>query len=148
MFALYPVLLCKLIKAVQRLITYPDCSELYEVGVVMSSQRGAQLSWGNPGGLGNQNGEGMRREWGGGGQFTSNLGPGWTRIAPHKEEGCQVSKRDSGKGELARDQQGELARGMARGIYEGLRHDLVSLICVYVLLYCVNAFNKRIVFRL
>jgi hypothetical protein len=90
----------------------------------------------------------MRREWGGGGQFTSNLGPGWTRIAPHKEEGCQVSKRDSGKGELARDQQGELARGMARGIYEGLRHDLVSLICVYVLLYCVNAFNKRIVFRL
>jgi hypothetical protein len=27
---------------------------------------------------------GMGREWGGGGQFTSNLGPGWTRIAPRK----------------------------------------------------------------
>ncbi len=40
------------------------------------------------------NGEGMGREWGGGGQFTSNLGPGGTRIAPRKEEGFQVSKRD------------------------------------------------------
>jgi hypothetical protein len=30
----------------------------------------------------------------------SNLGPGWTRIAPRKEEGFQVSKR--GKRELAR----------------------------------------------
>ncbi len=80
---------------------------------------------------------GMGREWEGGGQFTSNLGPGWTRIAPRKEEGFQVSKRDSGKGELSRDQQWELARGMARGmargIPKGLRHDLVSLICVYVL---------------
>jgi hypothetical protein len=36
-------------------------------------------------------------EWGGGGQFTSNLGPGWTRIAPRKEEGFQVSRRDSGE---------------------------------------------------
>ncbi len=32
-------------------------------------------------------------EWGEGGQFTSNLGPGWTRIAPHAKEGFQVSKR-------------------------------------------------------
>jgi hypothetical protein len=41
----------------------------------------------------------MGREWGGRGQFTSNLGPGWTRIAPRKEEGFQVSKRDlKGKG--------------------------------------------------
>jgi hypothetical protein len=37
----------------------------------------------------------MGREREGGGQFTSNLGPGWTRIAPRKEEGFQVSKRDS-----------------------------------------------------
>ncbi len=37
----------------------------------------------------------MGREWGGGGQFTSNLGPGWTRITPHRKEGFQVSKRDS-----------------------------------------------------
>jgi hypothetical protein len=40
---------------------------------------------------------GTGREWGGGGQFTSNLGPGWTRIAPRKEEGFQVSKRDLGE---------------------------------------------------
>ncbi len=59
---------------------------------------------------------GMGREWGGGGQFTSNLGPGWTRIAPRKEEGFQVSKRDSRE----------------RGISKGLGHGLVSLICVYV----------------
>jgi hypothetical protein len=61
-----------------------NCSELCEVGVLMSSQKGAQLIWRNPGGSGNWNGEGMGREWGGGGQFTSNLGPGWTRIAPRK----------------------------------------------------------------
>ncbi len=70
---------------------------------------------------------GMGREWGVGGQFTSNLGPGWTRIAPRKEEGFQVSRRDSGKGELPREnQQGELARG----IRKGLRHDLISSTCV------------------
>jgi hypothetical protein len=36
--------------------------------------------------------------WEGGCKFMSNLGPGWTRIAPHKEEGFQVSKRDSREG--------------------------------------------------
>jgi hypothetical protein len=46
--------------------------------------------WGNPGLMGTWNGEGL----GGGGQFMSNLGPGWTRIAPRKEEGFQVSKRE------------------------------------------------------
>jgi hypothetical protein len=71
----------------------------------------------------------MGREGGGGGQFTSNLGPGWTRIAPCKEEGFQVSRRDSGKrGVVKGNQQGELARG----IHKGLRHGLVSSICVYV----------------
>jgi hypothetical protein len=49
------------------------------------------------GGSGNWNGEEIRREWGGGGQFTNNLGPGWTRIAPRKEEGFQVSKKDLGE---------------------------------------------------
>ncbi len=48
------------------------------------------MIWGNPGGQE----IGMGRERGGngegGGQFTSNLGPGWT--------GFQVSKRDSRKG--------------------------------------------------
>jgi hypothetical protein len=43
----------------------------------------------------------MGREWGGGGQFTSNLGPGWTRIAPHIKEGFQVSKRTRAQGELS-----------------------------------------------
>ncbi len=71
----------------------------------------------------------MGREWGGGGQFTSNLGPGWTRIAPLKEEGFQVSRRDSGEsGVVKGNQQGELARG----INKGLRHDLVSSTCIYV----------------
>jgi hypothetical protein len=53
----------------------------------------------------------MGREWGGGGQFASNLGPGWTRIAPHKEEGFQVSKRDSGeRGVIKGNWQGKLTR--------------------------------------
>jgi hypothetical protein len=72
----------------------------------------------------------MAREWEGGGQFTSNLGPGWMVIAPHKEEGFQVSKRDSRKrGSSKGNWQGELARG----INKGLHHDLVLLTCVYVL---------------
>jgi hypothetical protein len=54
----------------------------------------------------------MGRKWGGGGQFTSNLGPGWTRIAPHRNEGFQVSKRVLGaKGNW----QGESARGISKG---------------------------------
>ncbi len=54
----------------------------------------------------------MGREWGRGGQFTSNLGPGWMRIAPHKEEGFQVSKRDSGtRGVIKGNWQGELTEG-------------------------------------
>jgi hypothetical protein len=44
-------------------------------------------------GLGNWNGEGL----GGRGQFTSKVEPGGTRIAPRKEEGFQVSKRDLGE---------------------------------------------------
>jgi hypothetical protein len=70
---------------------------------------------------------GGKLEWGGGGQFTSNLGPGWKRIAPRKEEGFQVSRRDSGKRGVDKgNQQGELARG----IHKVLRHGLVSSICV------------------
>ncbi len=53
-------------------------------------------------------------EWGG--QFTSNLGPGWTRIAPRKEEGFQVSRRDSGKGELPR----EISKGDWQEEWQGL----------------------------
>jgi hypothetical protein len=58
----------------------------------------------------------MGREGGGGGQFTSNLGPGRTRIAPRKEEGFQVRKRDSGERGVGKgNQQGELARGISKG---------------------------------
>jgi hypothetical protein len=95
------------------------CSELCEVGVVMSSSGGAQLNWGNR--LGRENG--MGRERGGGGQFTINMGPGWTRIAPYKEEGFQVSKRDSG------------ARGVSKGIAPWL--SIVNLyICIMLLCEC------------
>ncbi len=41
---------------------------------------------------------GRGRDWGGRDHFMSNLGPGWTRIAPRKEEGFQVSKRERGMG--------------------------------------------------
>jgi hypothetical protein len=75
------------------------------------------LIWGNPGGSGNWNGEGMGREWGGGGQFTSNQGPGWTRIAPHKEEGFQVSKRDLGEKGISKR---ELAMGIGKGNWQGV----------------------------
>jgi hypothetical protein len=69
------------------------------------------------------------REWGGGGQFTSNLGPGWTKVAPRKEEGFQVSKRDLGEKGISKGKwQGELAKG----INKGLRHNLTLLICVYI----------------
>jgi hypothetical protein len=52
------------------------------------------LEWGTVGGWE----KGMGREMGGGGQFTSNLGPEWIGIALHAKEGFQVSKRDSGTG--------------------------------------------------
>jgi hypothetical protein len=71
----------------------------------------------------------MGREWGGGGQLTSNLGPGWMRIAPRKVEGFQVSKGDSGeRGIVEGKQQEELARGTNKG----LRHGLVLSACIYV----------------
>ncbi len=38
----------------------------------------------------------MGREGRGGVQYTSNLGPEWTGIAPHAKEGLKVSQRGSG----------------------------------------------------
>jgi hypothetical protein len=65
----------------------------------------------------------MGREWGGGGQFTSNLGPWWTRIAPHRKEGFQVSKRDMG------------TRGVIKRLHHGL--SIVNLyICIMLLFEC------------
>ncbi len=53
------------------------------------------------------------------GQYTSNLGPKWTGIAPHAKEGFQVSKRDPGKGvqEQGRD---FLGKGIIKGITKGI----------------------------
>jgi hypothetical protein len=53
------------------------------------------LKWGTIG----ERKRGMGRKKGGGGQYTCNLGPGWTGIPPHAKEGFQVSKRGTGIGE-------------------------------------------------
>ncbi len=86
----------------------------------------------------------MGRERGEGGQFTSNLGPGWTRIAPRKEEGFQV------RGTWV---QRELSRGIDKGSYQmeltgSCAICFILSSCIYVSCYCVNVTNKRIVFRL
>ncbi len=70
---------------------------------------------GNRWGAGRENGEGRE----GGGQFTNNLGPGWTRIAPHRKEGFQVSERDSGAREGCQSK-GRLTRGIIKGIRQGV----------------------------
>jgi hypothetical protein len=68
---------------------------------------------------------GWEREWGGkgGGQFTSNLGPEWTGVAPHAKEVFQVSKRDSGTGEGFQAEE-ELSRGFIKGLSRGSCHVL------------------------
>ncbi len=65
------------------------------------------------------NGEGIGRR---GGQFTSNLGAGWTRIVPHRKEGFQVSK-------------GELARGVSKGLGHMLSV-VILYICIMLLCGC------------
>ncbi len=72
----------------------------------------------------------MGREWGRGGQFTSNLGPGWTRIASHRKEGFQVSKRDSGTwGVIKGLHQGELSRGCAMCLVLSNLYICIMLLC-------------------
>jgi hypothetical protein len=89
---------------------------------------------------------GGKGEWEG--QFTSNLGPGWTRIAPHRKEGFQVSERDSGTREGCQSK-GRLTRGVIKGTRQGfVPCALILSTCTYVSCYCVNVANKRIVFRL
>jgi hypothetical protein len=64
---------------------------------------------------------GMGRERGvGRGQFTSNLGPEWTGIAPHAKEGFQVSKRVSGTGEGSSGR-----RGIIKGVHQGVIRGIV-----------------------
>ncbi len=71
---------------------------------------------------------GGKREWGGGGQFTSNLGPGWTRIAPHRKEGFQVRKRDP-------NTRGVVKKGLSRGCAHML--SIIDLyICIMLLYEC------------
>ncbi len=67
---------------------------------------------------------GREWEWGGKeegarGQFTSNLGPEWTGIAPHAKEGFQVSKRDSGAGEGPTGKRG-IIKGIHQGVIKGI----------------------------
>jgi hypothetical protein len=77
----------------------------------------------------------------GGGQYTSNLGPEWTEIAPHAE-GLQVSKRDSGTGEGSSRQRGiitGIARGYQRDCAMCPQHDInlvhiMLIVCTYVVL--------------
>ncbi len=82
-------------------------------------------------------------EWGGKekgeGQFTSNLGPKWTGVAPHTKEGFQVSKRDLGTGE-GFQAEGELSRGLCHVLSYNVNP-------VYIVLLCVCRANKGIVFR-
>ncbi len=95
-------------------------------------------------GAGNGNGEGKRRA---AGQFTSNMGPEGTGVAPHAKEGFQVNKRDSGTGEGSSGK-GELSRGFVKGLSKGLCHVLsYNVNPVYIVLLCVCRANKRIVFR-
>jgi hypothetical protein len=62
----------------------------------------------------------MGREGGrGGGQFTSNLGPEWTGVAPHAMEGFQVSKRDLGTGEGSSGRRG-ISKGIRQGVIKGI----------------------------
>ncbi len=77
------------------------------------------------------------REWEGkgegGGQFTSNLGPEWTGVAPHAKEGFQVSKRDSGTGEGFSRQRGNYQGDCA--MYSNIMSTLyIPCYCVYVAL--------------
>jgi hypothetical protein len=86
-------------------------------------------------GAGKGNGKGKGRE----GQFTSNLGPGRTRIAPHRKEGFQVSERDSGPRE-GRQPKGRLTRGIIKGIRQdvcAMCSNVVNLyVCIMLLCEC------------
>jgi hypothetical protein len=99
------------------------------------------LGWGT---IGEGNGDGEGKRMGGRGQFTSNLGPKWTGIAPHAKEGFQVSKRDSGTEEGSSGRRG-IFKGIHPGVIRGLCHVLscnVNPVHI-VLLYECHA-NKRL----
>ncbi len=87
------------------------------------------MEWGTVGG--------GKREWGGGGQFTSNLRPEWTGIAPHTKEGFQVSERDSGTRE-SRQAMGKLTRELSRGFGKGfVSCALILSTCIYSMYHAI-----------
>ncbi len=64
----------------------------------------------------------MGRERGGGkGSVYKHLGPEWTGIAPpqRRDEGSQVSKRDSGTGEGSSGRRG-IIKGVHQGVIKGI----------------------------
>jgi hypothetical protein len=91
----------------------------------------------------------MGREWGEDGEGEVSLRATWDqggRDRTTQEEGFQVSTVRRGSKDRG-DWQKELTRKLARGAKGEPRHDLALLsICVYD--NCMNATNKRIVFRL
>jgi hypothetical protein len=89
---------------------------------------------GNRWGAGREIGEGKGR----GGQFTSNLGPEWTGIAPHAKEEFPVSKRDSGTGKGSPGKGGIIKGDYQGDSSRGLCHVLSYIVNpVYIVLLCV-----------
>jgi hypothetical protein len=86
--------------------------------IVMGNHRGRKWEWGG-------------KEEGGRGQFTSNLGPEWTGIAPHAKEGFQVSRGTRKQGRVLQAE-GELSRGFIKGLLRELCH-----VPVYIVLLCI-----------
>jgi hypothetical protein len=87
------------------------------------------LEWGTVGEIG----EGKGR--GGGGQFTGNLGPEWTGVAPHTKEGFQVSERDLGTGEGSPGNGGSI-KGTRQGVC-AMCSDIVNPVCTYRAIVCM-----------
>jgi hypothetical protein len=89
--------------------------------------------------------EGKGRERGGGCQFTSNLGPEWTGVAPHAKEGFQVSKGDSGTGEGSPDKggiikgnyQGDLSKGLCHVLSYIILYIYRAIVCMWLIKNCV-----------
>ncbi len=83
-------------------------------------------------------------EWGGNAEGEVSLQATWDqggRDRTTQKEGFQISKRGlRKKGELMKKNS---KRESAKGVKGGLRHNLILLICVYVLYHCMNATNKR-----
>ncbi len=92
------------------------------------------MEWGT---VGEQEGR-MGREKEGGGQFTSNLGPEWTEIAPLTKERFQVSERDSGTREGCQAK-GKLTRGIIKGACQGVwvMCSNIANLYIHIMLLCV-----------